>query len=63
MKAGDKCIWIDEGHGGVKRNAKVLAVFKIEDAVNKSIIGKTLYHLDVNGYDVRVFEDDIELMK
>ena len=60
MKAGDKVIWMDQGHC-IERKCEIVAVLKIEDALNKDVVGKTLCRL--NYCNVEVFEDNLQLIK
>lgn len=60
MRAGDKVIWIDEGHGGVERRCEIVAILKIDDALNKNVVGKTVCRLDY--CNLEVFADELEVV-
>lgn len=60
MNAGDKVIW--KANDGQKCMCKIVAIFKVEDSVNKKEVGEMCYKIDFNGEILHVSINDIEPM-
>lgn len=58
MKAGDKVIWTSQV--GEKFECSIMAIFVIEDAVNKSMIGEKVYRLSCDGNTFHALEDAVK---
>lgn len=58
MKAGDKLIWTSDK--GKEVECEIVAVFIIEDALNKNIVGEKVYRITNDGFDFHVLEKSLK---
>lgn len=57
MKAGDKVIWTDGRNN--ERLCEIVAVFNVDDAINKNIVGDKVYRVTCDGFDFHALAKDL----
>lgn len=60
MKAGDKVIWTTQD--GDELECEIIAVFSVEDAVNKSMIGEKVYRLMLGEHTFHTLGNTLKLI-
>lgn len=61
MKAGDKVIW--KANDTQTYECDIIAVYRVEDAINKSMLGKRVFRVSYNGHDFHAVEGQLKPIK
>lgn len=61
MKAGEKVNW--KANNIQTYKCEIIAVYRVEDAMNKRILGKRVFRIAHGDIDFHVFEEQLEPIK